>query len=258
MKKFKALAIIASFLLVYTGSVSGQEYKLDLSSGKIRINEVHKVTIEGHNENFVLISTTDRGHHNSERARGLRPINSLGLEDNSGIGLAVDKTGNEVEINSVSRHRNSRYTILVPKDVTISYQNSSNHGGPLQIKNVQSELDVTVRFNSVHLENVSGPMTINTVHGKIEAVFSQVSQKSPISLVSAHGLIDVALPADTKAKLRLSSDHGEIFSDMKIEYEKSGGLHKISSSHVNGSLNGGGIDIRLSSNHGNIYLRTKK
>ena len=258
MKKFSATTIITLTFLIYSTIVFGQEHKVDLSSGKVKIYEVNKVNIEGHNENSVVVKTWGHRHKDSDRADGLKVINSLGLEDNTGIGLSVVKTGDEVEIHPVSRLSDTRYTIYVPKNVAIFYQHSSHHGNDVKISDVQSELEVTVKFNSIYLENVSGPMTINTVHGKVEAIFSQVSQENAISIASAHGLIDVALPSDTKANLRLKSSHGEIYSDMNIEYNTSSNLHRIGSSNISGSLNGGGVDIDLRTSHSNIYLRTKK
>ena len=258
MKRFSILAIITLPFLIYSTTILGQEYKVDLSSGKVKIREVNKVSIVGHDENSLVVSTRHHKNGEQERARGLKAINSLGLEDNSGLGLSVVKSGDEVEIRPILRNSDNRYTIYVPKNVAIFYEHSSHNGEDLRVKNVQSELDVTVKFNSVYLEDVSGPMTINTVHGKVEAAFSQVSQQNAISIVSAHGLIDVALPSDTKAKLRLKSRHGEIFSDMDIDYEVTSDLRKIGAGDITGSINGGGVDIHLSSNHSNIYLRTKK
>lgn len=260
MKKFSAFAIIILLLLVYATAAFGQEFKVDLTSGKIKIYEVNRVNIEGHDENFVVISRKERKNDDWERAKGLRLINSSGLEDNSGIGLSVVKSGDEVEVRPISRNSETRYTVFVPKGVGLFYEHSSHNGDDLKIKNVQSELDITVKFNSIYLENTSGPMTINTVHGDVEGVFSQVSQESAVSIVSAHGYIDLSMPADTKAKLRLRANHGEIYTDMKInvDNEKDGDLRKISTSELNGSLNGGGVNINLSSNHDNIYLREKK
>lgn len=258
MKKSGTLAIIILLFLIYAGAALGQEYKVDLGSGKVKIHEVNEVNIEGHDENFVLISRRERRSGDSERAKGLKVINSLGLEDNTGIGLSAVKSGDEVELRPISRHSDTRYTIFIPKSVSVFYEHSSHHGDDLKIKNVQSELDITVKFNSIYLEDVSGPMTINTVHGDVDGVFSQVSQESAISIVSAHGHIDLALPSDTKAKLRLRTNYGEIYTDMNIDYDTTSNLSRISSSEVNGSLNGGGVDINLSSDHNNIYLRSKK
>src|SRR5690606_31519893 len=110
--------------------------------------------------------------------------------------------------------------------------------------------------NGVHLENVTGPLTIKTVHGAIEATLGS-NMKSPLSLASAHGLIDITVPATTKANVNLSTSYGEIFVDpaIKIEFDEKSDWVKYGSSKINGKINGGGLDLSLSSAHGNIYIR---
>ena len=53
-------------------------------------------------------------------------------------------------------------------------------------------------------------------------------------------------------------DIGEILvdPDFKIEIPRSGDLVKYND-NVNGKINGGGIDVDLSSMHNNVYLRKK-
>jgi hypothetical protein len=100
-------------------------------------------------------------------------------------------------------------------------------------------------------------MTVKTVHGDIDAQLS-ATLKSPVSIVSVHGHVDVALPLATKANLKLGTAYGEIFvdPDFKIEIERSGNMIKYSD-NVAGKINGGGLDITLSSSHNNVYLRKK-
>ncbi|MDN5201776.1 hypothetical protein QQ008_10395 [Fulvivirgaceae bacterium BMA10] len=258
MKKFGLKTILLAFGIFSAINIFAQEHKIAMSSGKLIINEVNKVEIEGYSGSEVIFSTTSHSRKRSERAAGLKAINSLGLEDNTGIGLSVNKKGGNMEVSSISRNSSTRYNIKVPKSVTIVYEHSSHHGSKLSIKNVESEIEISTNFNSVYLENVTGPMTINTVHGKIEAIFSTVSQKSPITMASAHGLIDVAIAEATKADLKLSSSWGEIFTDMNIDLEVAGDMKNIATSNVKGKLNGGGVKIDLRSTHNNIYLRKKK
>jgi hypothetical protein len=68
----------------------------------------------------------------------------------------------------------------------------------------------------------------------------------------------VALPLETKANLELSTNWGEILVDpaFKIEIDKTGGLVNYSDK-LRGKLNGGGVEIALSSHHNNVYLRKK-
>lgn len=262
MKTMKTLKLMIALLIVMSLSVqvNAQEYKISVSGNKtLKIYDVNKVEIEGHSGNEIIFSTESKSNGQSERAEGLKAISAMGLVDNSGIGLSVEEKGDLIEVNPMSKRSGPRFTIKVPANVKIYYEHSTSYGSKLTIKDVSSELEISTNHNSVLLENVTGPMTINTVHGKIEATFASVSQSNPISIMSVHGLVDVALPSATKADLSLKSSWGEIFTDMNIEFDESKeNLQKVTSTDIKGKLNGGGVNMTLASTHNNVYLRSKK
>ena len=101
-------------------------------------------------------------------------------------------------------------------------------------------------------------MTVKSIYGHVEADFRSAI-KSPISIVSVYGYVDVALPETTRANLKMDTRYGEIFvsPDLKFEVNAEAGMVKYSD-RVQGKLNGGGdLNIDLSSNYGKIYLRKK-
>lgn len=253
MKKLAtfALAIVAL-------SASAQEYKIAKSTGRLEINEVNNVTIEGYSGNEIVFSSLDNSSERDHRADGLRAISANGLEDNTGIGLAVRENGSTYEVYQLKKMDGPRVKIMVPKGVIISYRHTSPHGSDVKLKNVESEVEISTVHNGIRLDNVSGPMNVRTAHGEIEVTFND-NIKGPIYLSSTHGLVDVSLPASTKANVTLSAGHGEIFVDpnLKLEVPKTGEWTKYGSSKVEGKVNGGGIDISLGTSHGNIYLRKK-
>ncbi|HEY3430269.1 MAG TPA: DUF4097 family beta strand repeat-containing protein, partial [Cyclobacteriaceae bacterium] len=116
------------------------------------------------------------------------------------------------------------------------------------------EIEVSCQYNSVELENVTGPLTVKAVYGGVDATFTQ-NVKGPISIVSIYGHVDVALPITTKANLKMSTSYGEIFMapDFKITVENEG----RDSDRVKGTINGGGMNIDFRSDYGKIYLRKK-
>ena len=67
-----------------------------------------------------------------------------------------------------------------------------------------------------------------------------------------------AIPVATKATLKLGTSWGEIFVDpeFKIEFDQKTSMIKYSD-NVSGKINGGGLDVNLSSTHNNVYLRKK-
>lgn len=255
-----SLTIALLFVMSLSGQLYAQEYKISVSGSKtLKIYDVNKVAIEGHSGSEIIFSTESKSNSQSERAEGLQAISAMGLVDNSGIGLSVVENGDVIEVNPMSKRSSPRFTIKVPSNVKIYYEHSTSHGSKLTIKDVSSELEISTNHNSVLLENVTGPLTVNTVHGKIEATFTSVSQSNPISIMSVHGLVDVALPSATKADLSLKSSWGEIFTDMKIEFENDEeNLRKVTSTNIRGKLNGGGVNMTLASTHNNVYLRTRK
>lgn len=257
MKTLTTTVLALIFFFHLSWQASAQEHRIPLSSGTLKFNEVNNLSIEGYDGNEVIITTSGR-REVPERAKGLRPINSQGMEDNTGIGLSVSQSGNEVEVQQiVNLNNDGRYQVRVPANVKVQVSYVGVHGDDVRISNLQNEVEVSTRHNSIYLENLSGPALINSVHGTITASFSAVKPDNPISMISVHNDVDVALPADTKADLTLASQYGTIYTDMNLEYAKSEGDMRKISSVVEGTLNGGGTKIVLKSNHNNVYLRKK-
>jgi hypothetical protein len=246
-----AIAILA------TGAIQAQDYKLSKSSGKLEITDVNDVTIEGTTGSEIIFSSRDNDRDDDDRAKGLRAVSSMGLEDNTGLGLSVIDKGDVVEVRQLKKMDGPDVVIKVPKGIVISYRHSSPYGSDFKLKNLENEIDVSTVHNDVLLENVTGPMSVKTVHGNIDATFG-TSIKSPVNIASVHGHVDVGLPAATKATLKLQTSWGEIMVDpeLKIEMEKKGNMVEYSD-NFNGKINGGGIEMNFSSTHNNVYLRKK-
>lgn len=254
MKKLMTFAL--GFIIA--GAATAQEYKIAKSTGRLEINEVNNVTIEGYNGSEIVFSSLDRNRDDDARSKGLRAISANGLEDNTGIGLSVRENGTTYEVYQLKKMDGPRVKIMVPKGVTISYRHTSPHGSDVKLRNVESEVEISTVHNSIQLDNVTGPMNVRTAHGRIEVDFND-NVKGPIYFSSTHGLVDVSLPLATKANITMSAGHGEIFVDpgLKLEVPKSGEWVKYGSNKVEGKLNGGGIEISLGTSHGNVYLRKK-
>lgn len=254
----KTKLLLASALFFVSGQLFAQEYKLAKSSGKLVLKEINNLTLEGTTGNEIVFVSLDGRSDKDNRAAGLRAINSMGLEDNTGVGLAVLDKGSNIEVYQLKKMDGPRVKIMVPKGVSISISHTSPYGSDIKLRNVEGEIESSTVHSGIHLENVTGPLKIKTVHGEIEADFN-AGIKSPISLISTHGLVDVTLPAATKATLSMGTSWGEILVDpaLKIEIESTGDMVKYSANRVNGKLNGGGIEIELKSTHDNVYLRKK-
>jgi hypothetical protein len=248
--------IVGMIALFIAGAAQAQEYKVAKSTGKLQLN-IGKVTVEGYDGKEIIFSSKDRDREKDERAEGLKAINSLGLDDNTGLGINVADKGDVIEVNQLKKMNSPDVKIMVPKGVIVSFSHESQYGGTAVFRNMENEIEVSANYNSVELENVTGPVTVKSVYGGVDAVFS-ANVKGPISIVSIYGHVDVTLPVAIKANLKLSTSYGEIYvaPEFKIEIEKTGDMVRYSD-RVNGKLNGGGMNVDFRSDYGKIYLRKK-
>jgi predicted membrane protein len=249
--------IIGIVAVLISGWVNAQEFKVAKNTGRLEIN-LGKVEVQGHNGNDIIFTSNSHKNEKDERAQGLRSVNSLGLEDNTGLGINVTDKGNVIEVYQLKKTSSPDIKILVPKGVIVSFNHDSQYGGTASFSNLTNEIEISAQYNSIELDNVTGPLTVKTIYGHVEADFD-TNIKDPISIVSIYGYVDVTLPATTKANLKLSTSYGEIFvaPEFKIEVDRKGGMIEYSDK-VSGSINGGGnLNIDLACNYGKVYLRKK-
>jgi predicted membrane protein len=255
MKKHNIIVGLVALLI--SGVSYAQEFKVAKNTGRLEIN-LGKVEVEGHNGNEIIFTSKDYQKDKDERAPGLRSLNSLGLEDNTGLGINVTDKGNVVEVRQLKKTSSPDIRILVPKGMIVSFSHESQYGGTASFKNLTNEIEISAQYNSIEMDNVTGPLTVKTIYGHVEADFD-ATIKDPVSIVSIYGYVDVTIPLATKANIKLSTSYGEILvsPEFKINVESRGGMVEYSD-RVSGSINGGGdLNIDLSCNYGKVYLRKK-
>lgn len=252
----KRAMVLAALMMIAAGYLKAQEFRLKKNSGRLELN-IGKVTVEGH-DGSEIIFTSENGHKEKDkRAEGLRSVSSLGLDDNTGLGVNVTDNGDVVKVQQLKKTNAPDIKILVPKNVIVSFSYESQYGGEAKFRNMSNEIEVDAQYNSIDLENVTGPLTVKTIYGHVEAILDQ-NMKGPISIVSVYGYVDIAIPSTTKANLKMNTSYGDIFADpaFKIEMDTKGEMISYTNK-VSGKINGGGIPIDLSCNYGKVYLRKK-
>lgn len=258
MKKVSIKLIMMSLAMIAVMQLNAQDHTVKISNPgqtTLIIKEVNRVSVEAYDGNDIQIDS-DSQREQPERAEGLTALSARG-KDNTGIGLNVQQNGNEVVVFQAARRTKGKYTIKVPKGVNIQIEHTGSYeGGKIEVYGVAGEVEISGRYNSVYMEDVTGPALVNTVYGKVEAIFSELNQDGPTSLVSVYGVVDVTLPANSKADVSIKTPYGEAFSDMDIQFEGEDGMRKVSST-IQGKLNGGGVKLDLKASHRNVYLRKK-
>jgi len=238
-----------------SSSAQSKQHKVNKSSGTLIISGLNEVKVEAYEGNEIIFSTNDYNNDVDDRAAGLRLVNSLGLNDNTGMGLAVKDEGGNIIVTQISSNCDSEFRIKVPSSIAIEYEHTSNSGGDIEAIGISEEIIISTTYGDVMLIDITGPMAVKSVYGSVEAEFSSVAQEGSISIESIYDLVDITLPSNARADISMRTPYGEIYSNVDIEVEKSDGLRRVSSKTVKGTINGGGVDFNIKASYDNIYLR---
>lgn len=132
----------------------------------------------------------------------------------------------------------------------------------LEIKVPQNiTMNIKSKFGDIDIENFQGELYAKNTHGHINAIFSK-PLKEDVQLSSTHNFVDVSIPNNSQLNVDLKSSHGEMLTDLDLNFQQGvRGKNKSCSSSKNrlvANLNGGGANLKLKATHNNIYLREYK
>ncbi len=192
----------------YKQSFSGADKKVIIASGS------SSLIIEGTNGSEVIIESDKSETEFPEEAAGLKVVTG-GTVDNTGIGANVTIEGNTMKMKIPKSKYFGNFTVKVPKDMAISLRESGNSYGKWQINGMKGEVEAETSFSTLNINNASGPIVARGGYGKIYVVYDKLDQSKPNS-ISAAGAVDITLPADSKANLKLKTSYAEVFTDFDI------------------------------------------
>lgn len=228
------------------------------------VNVLGKITLQNAGGNAIVIES-DFNADKPERAEGLKLLGTK--EDNTNLGISVTEENGVVTVSGVTNKvKDYSYTISIPQGIEVSLDyNSPFANSDIEVDSYKGSFEIKTLTADVKLTDCAGPFTVNSTSGDIEAVFSSINQDAPTSLASVSGLIDVTVPADSKATFEISNITGNVYNNLDLKSQskededaRADGLGAIK--HRNNStytLNGGGQKMILKAVSGNIYLRKK-
>ncbi|MEE9362656.1 MAG: DUF4097 family beta strand repeat-containing protein [Cellulophaga sp.] len=200
----------------------------------------------------------DNHGQGNDRAKGLTALYPGGEDTTDGFGLNIKKDGDVLRIIDLkSNFQRGGLSFALPKTIDISV--NCGNMGRVRMEKFSSEIEVISNIGHVHLIDVTGPITASSSTGTIHVEFVSVNQKSPISIRSSTGDIDVSLPENTKANLEMKTTMGTVYTNFKLTKPSKDGMNAVGGQRrIENVLNGGGVQIKLSSSIGNVYLRKRK
>ncbi len=104
----------------------------------------------------------------------------------------------------------AEFKITVPRAMALDVKTET--GGDLSVKDIDGDIDISNMNGEVKLDGISGSAVVNTMNGEVHALYAKAPQKL-VSITSMNGEVDLRVPADTKANIRLRSHNGSILTD---------------------------------------------
>lgn len=216
------------------------------------------ITVRTHAGKEVIVESSAGGSRRQER-------NSEGLRR---IDIPIGGYNVEEEDNVITIHGNAsmggNLLVTVPADTSVQLR--STHG-PVVVEGVRGEIEVNSTNGKIELTNVSGTVVASTTNGAIRASLDRVDQTKPLSFSSNNGSIEVTVPADLKANLKMRAANGSIWTDFDMTV--TGSRPQTSSGGDNarfevkfdrtmyGTINGGGVEASFSTLNGRIVIKKK-
>ncbi|HLK18020.1 MAG TPA: hypothetical protein VKT81_03655 [Bryobacteraceae bacterium] len=224
------------------------------------------IFVKGYNGKEAIVEARGEGskhRREHERTDGMHRI------DIGGSGLSVEENDNVVTVGTRSMNENVEINIQVPFDTSLKLHDVN--GGEIQVDHVNGDVEVDVTNGRATATHISGSAIVHALNDRVLVTLDKVTPDKPMSFSSLNGDIDVTLPADLKARVKLKSDNGEVYSDFDIKVdaasrkpivENSGsghGRYRVQFDKATyGLINGGGPEIQLTTFNGNIYIRKAK
>jgi hypothetical protein len=174
-------------------------------------------------------------------------------------GVKIEEDDNVVTVKVDRRTSPSGLVIQVP--FKTSLQLGSPVDGAISVENVEGEIEASNVNGGIVLTGISGSVVAHSVNGRVQARLEKYAPGKPMSVSTVNGGIDVTLPPDTAANVKMTTLNGRLENDFAIESDRPAGKtgrpgpRPPSGKVVSGPINGGGPDFQFRTVNGNVHLR---
>jgi hypothetical protein len=227
------------------------------------------ITVRGADVKDVTVEARGRGTANRRETRPPRTDGMKRLDISGSPGMDITEEDNVVTIKTASFNSPTDLVITAPRHSSL--QLKCLNDGEIEVEGVEGEIDANDLNGKITLKNVSGSVIAHSLNGSVTAILDRVDASKPMSFSTMNGNIDVTLPANVKANVRMKTDNGDIYSDFDVKLDagtpgsrSEGGRQPDGSYHLRldralrGTINGGGPEYLFTSFNGQIEIRKKK
>lgn len=174
--------------------------------------------------------------------------------------LDVDKAKNRVTLDTYNNTYVLNLCVKVPRRTNLAL--GTYRDGYLSVEGVTGTIHTHSQHGDIRLMKISGSATAFSGNGDLTVEFESVAADADLGFESYNGSIDLTLPPNIRATTAISAGRGSFGSMFEIKpIERSSdpriaGLDETDAeSYQFGTINGGGVGIRIESEKGKIALR---
>ena len=239
-QSYQQLVLIAGCSLIFSGAGKSQETMADRVAVPLRDPArpalvkgslmAGGITVKGYDGKEVIVEARlrpgDSDDEEKAKAGGLKRINI------ATTGLTVEEDDNVVNISTGLGHRAVDLVIQVPFKTSLKL--SCMNEGDIRAEKVEGEIEANNLNGAVTLTNVSGVVIAHSLNGPVRVNLERVTADKPMSFSTMNGDIDVTLPGDTKAKVKMETQNGSIYTDFEIQMSSDSRQPAVEDGHKEG------------------------
>jgi len=279
MLKTLTLASLVVLALLAAGPASAQETTTDRVT--VELTDPSKpafleiglisggITVTGYDGKEVVIEATTRMKKIEPAAAGSGKGAGMTKISVNTSSLTVEEYENKIEIGTNSWATPVDIVVKVPRQTSMEL--SCVNSGDITVENIKGDIEASNVNGSVTCLGIDGSVVAGAHNGEVRVTFTGVDPEKDMSFSSFNSDVDVTFPASLKAKIKLKTTQGDIFTDFEIvEIENpdrlisknerdAGGKYQVSIDRAYwGTINGGGQELQFSNFNGDIYIRKQK
>lgn len=174
--------------------------------------------------------------------------------------IRTSREGDEISISSRKPRGNDGFLAWLAGqqiEVDVNYEVRVPSRFDVDIETVNGSIDAgslagIIELDSVNgrivVRNASGSVSADTVNGSIDVELVETSATERMTFGTTNGGITLSLPSDVRADFDAATTNGKISSDIPLTTEQ------FSRSRIRGTLNGGGVPIKVRTVNGSIRV----
>ena len=226
------------------------------ADGVFRLDNINgRIEIHGWSSNAVVLHTSIHG----KTGESVEAV-SIGIESDPGhVRVHTEQPSNVTGFpwswlwfkNAARNDASVEYTVQAPRGARL--ENISSVNGNILIDGVSGDITASAVNGDTQVEGAAGNLKLSTVNGSIVADMAVLGAGQSVSLDSANGAIELALPENADAHFSVNTLNGSFSSEFpSLQPEKK---DPPSGPDLSGSLGNGSAAVKATGVNATIKIR---